>query len=265
MLVDDLKPAIDAALAAEVQLHPRGDREAQLQVPFYFADGDGYVIYLRQVGDAYELTDKAHTLQHLAYHLDISKLRDGTRAALLEQIQRRHGVEDRGGELVRNVPGRDDLGDAVFAFVQALGQISDLRMLEREIVRSTFREDLEITIRNSFADAHTDYTDAQHDPDEKYPIDWLLNGVSRPLAIFGLPSDEMALRAVVTARQFRDWGRPMRFIAVAEEQEKLARRTVAWVSDTFDKQFSTLKGNEELITEYLRAERVLAERLDRVV
>lgn len=76
--------------------------------------------------------------------------------------------------------------------------------------------------------------------------------------MFGVPHDEAALRAVVTARQWRDWGHQMRFIAVAQEQESLQRRHVAWLSDTFDKQFSALRGNEDALLGYLVAEHAIA-------
>ena len=51
------------------------------------------------------------------------------------------GLTDRSGELV--LPILDErYGDSFFSFVQALLRISDVSLLTREIVRSTFVEDL---------------------------------------------------------------------------------------------------------------------------
>jgi hypothetical protein len=261
-MLADLAPLISSALAQEVQLHARGDGEAQVEVPFYFPDGDGLVVYIRQMPDGrYEVTDKAHTLLHLSYHLDIGRLRDGTRANVLEQIRLRHGLDDREGELVRPAVTRAEIGHAVFNFVQALLQVSDIRMLERDIVRSTFREDLEQLILERFPTAQQDYTDAEHDPDGRYPIDYVLNGVKRPVAVFGVAGEESALKALVIAEKWQSWRRPLRLVAVEDEQQKLGRTTVAWLSDNFDKQFSTLHGNEEGVVAYLEAELEDARRL----
>lgn len=265
MAIDELESDISAALAREVRVHARRDGEVQVEVPFYFSDGDGFVVYVRDVGDGHlEVTDKAHTIQHMSYHVDTDKLRTGTRGGQFEQIRQRHRVEDRGGELVRTVLSDEGIGESVFAFVQALLQVSDLRLLEKEIVRSTFREDLRETIAGHFPGVIAGYFDAAKDPDARYPIDFLLNGVSRPVAVFGIPSDEAALVALVTAKQFREWGRRLRLVAVESDQKDLTRRNVAWLSDTFDKQFSTLHGNESAIFGYLEDELAMARLRDSV-
>jgi hypothetical protein len=265
MLADRLTPSISAALAQDVSLRNLGEREAQVKVPFYLPDGDGLAIYVRQVGDTFEITDKAYTLQNLSYHVDIDRLEDGPRAALFEKIRARHAVEDREGELVTTAASTSDVGRAVFNFVHALLQVADLRFLEREIVRSTFRHDFEHLVSEHFPAAVKDYTDPEHDRDGKYPVDFLLNGVARPIAVFGVQTEAAALKAVVTAEKFLSWERPMRFVAVEEDQEKaLSRRTVAWLSDTFDKQFSSLASNRREIAEYLdeelRVSRLLSNR-----
>jgi hypothetical protein len=255
MASDRLEADIASALAGEVRVHPRRNGDLQIQVPFFFPDGDGFVVYVREVGDGrFEITDKAHTIQHMSYHVDTAKLRAGTRGGLLEQIRRRHLVEDRDGELVRTAVSEAEIAEGVYAFVQALQQVSDLRLLDREIVRSTFREDLQQVILSHFPKAIANYFDPSHDPDGKYPIDFLLNGISRPVAVFGIISDEAALAALVTAKQYAEWQRPLRLVAVESDQEQLTRRNVAWLSDTFDKQFSALRGNEAAITDYLEDE-----------
>lgn len=258
-----MESQISSALAREVQLIPRGTNHAQLMVPFYFPDGDGLVIHVRPLGqDAGQLSDQAHTLQHLAYHSDLDKLRDGTRGELFERILSRHRIEDRDGELVREWTSGEPVGAAVFSFVQALLEISDLRVLDREIVRSTFREDLHDMIAQRFPHAIIRYVDPQHDPDGRYPIPFVLNGVSRPVAIFAISTDETALAAVVTAKQHAEWGRRLRLVAVEDDQSKLSRRTVAWLSDSFDKQFASFHGNEDVIASYLAEEYETARLLD---
>lgn len=255
VLPANLESTLASALAAESHVDRLSEREARIALPVYFPDGDAFVVYVRDAGaNGVEVTDKGNTLQNLSYHLDVDRLRDGTRGTVFERIRTRFGVEDRDGELVHLVPPGRELGTAVFGYVQAMHEVSDLRMLEREIVRSTFKDDLDQLLRAHFRLAVKNYTDPTLDPDEKYPIDWYINGVQRPLAVFGVATNEAALRAVVTAQRFHEWQRPMRFIAIAENQEDLSRRNVAWLSDHFDKQFSSLHNNETAITEYLEEE-----------
>lgn len=262
MIADMIKPAIESALAEDINLREISDREVQVYVPFYFPDGDGLVVHVRNANGCYEVTDKAHTLLHLSYHTDIDRIRaEGTRSSLLERIQHRHDIEDRDGELVA-VTNAAGIGRTVFSFVQALLEISDLRNLDREIVRSTFREDLDQLLTTHFTEIQRPYSDPRHDPQGEYPIPYLMNGTVRPLAIFDVGTDDAALRATVIATQYRNWGRTdMLFVAIEQDQEKLSRRNVSWLSNAFDKQFATLAGNEGAIVAYLHREWDISQRL----
>lgn len=262
MITEEIKPAIESALAEDISLREISDREAQVYVPFYFPDGDGLVVHVRNANGRYEVTDKAHTLLHLSYHTDVDRIRaDGTRSSLLARIQGRHDIEDRDGELVA-VTDTAGIGRTVFSFVQALLEISDLRNLDREIVRSTFREDLDQLLTAQFTEIQRPYSDPRHDPQGEYPIPYLMNGTVRPLAIFDVGTDDAALRATVIATQYRNWGRTnMLFVAIEQDQEKLSRRNVSWLSNAFDKQFATLAGNEEAIVAYLHREWDISQRL----
>lgn len=262
MIAEVIKPAIESALADDIDLREISDMEVQVYVPFYFPDGDGLVVHVRSANGRYEVTDKAHTLLHLSYHTDIDRIRaDGTRSSLFERIRHRHTIEDRDGELVA-VTDAAGVGRTVFSFVQALLEISDLRNLDREIVRSTFREDLDDLLTTHFAQLERAYSDPRHDPQGEYPIPYLMNGTVRPLAIFDVGTDDAALRATVIATQYRHWGRAdMLFVAIEQDQEKLSRRNVSWLSNAVDKQFASLAGNEEAIVAYLQREWGISQRL----
>jgi hypothetical protein len=261
VIAEVIKPAIESALAEDINLREISDTEVQVYVPFYFPDGDGLVVHVRSSNGGYEVTDKAHTLLHLSYHTDIDRIREGTRSSLLERIRGRHDVEDRDGELVAVTDGAG-IGRTVFSFVQALLEISDLRNLDREIVRSTFREDLDELLTTHFTGIQRAYSDPRHDPQGEYPIPYLLNGTVRPLAILDVGTDDAALRATVIATQYRSWGRTdMLFVAIEQDQEKLSRRNVSWLSNAFDKQFATLAGKEEAIVAYLNREWDISQRL----
>jgi Domain of unknown function DUF1828 len=251
----ELQERFSEAVGAEVRVESLGSHDTRVFVPFEFPDGDGLVVRLREVdGAGYEWTDMGHTFMHLSYDLDMDALESGNRKTFLEGIQTRAGLEEREGELV--LPTDQDVvaGD-LFQFVQALLQISDLRFLTRERVRSTFTEDLEGLLSKRFAErAQFGYSDSEHDPERRYPIDCLLNHLPRPLAIFGVGSDSQAGDATITLLQFQKWGRDMFAMGIYEDMEKLSGKSVARLSDVVDKQFSSLAGNETAIADYIERE-----------
>jgi hypothetical protein len=255
LALGELAGSLSEVVGAKVRVERLGERELRVFVPFEFPDGDRLVIRLRQHPDwGYEWTDMGHTFMHLSYDLDMDALASGNRKVLLETIEQRAGIQDRSGELVLPTHSDAVAGD-LFQFVQALLQISDLRFLSRERVKSTFSDDLRGLLKERFAKrAHFDYVDAEHDADGRYPIDCLLNGLPRPLAVFGIGNDAQARDATITLLRFRAWSRDLFAVGVHEEMEELTGKVLARLSDVVDKQFSSLAGNEGAIVDYVRRE-----------
>lgn len=250
-----LQNSFSEAIGSEVRVESQGSRDARVLVPFDFPDGDRLVVRLRDLGsEAYELTDMGHTFMHLSYDLDIDALESGGRKLLFESIQERAGLQERDGELV--LPTRADVvaGD-LFQFVQALLQISDLRFLSRERVRSTFGDDLKDLLSKRFVGrTQFEYSDSEHDPERRYPVDCYINHLPRPLAVFGIGSDTQAGDATITLLQFQKWGRELFAMGIYEDMAKVSGKSIARLSDVVDKQFSSLAGNEVAITDYIERE-----------
>jgi len=252
--IAELAEGFSAALGAEVDVETLGPREARVHVPFRFPDGDELVLRLRGDNGHYVWSDVGHTFMHLSYGLDTAGLERGNRRLLLDDIKSRAGMVDRDGELELTTTEADAAGD-LFQFVQALLQISDLRFLSREIVRSTFLEDLMGLLRDRFADhAIFEYHDAEHDPESRYPVACLVRDHGRDVAVLPIGSDDAARDATITALTFRRWGADLLFTAVHEEMESRSPRVVARLTDAVDKQFSSLAGQEDQITTYIARE-----------
>ena len=260
-MIPSLKNSIDAALADEVELREVDQGLTQVYVPFEFPDGDGLVLYVRHISpNSLQLTDRGHTLMHMAYHTDVARLAEGQRASLLEQIRLRHDVDEHDGEFV--MPSSlETVGSDVFRFSQALLEIADLRNLDREVVRSTFREDFTSLLTDRFPQAIRNFVDREHDERGDYPVPFVLNNTARPIGVFDINSDERALEAVVIANKMREWGHKMHVVAVEEDQETLTRKHVAWLSAALDKQFPALQGRESAIVDYLTEQHALSRRL----
>ncbi len=251
----ELEQALSAEIGGAVSVEPGINGARQVHTPFRFGDGDELVIHLRDLGnDRFEWSDTGHTFMHLSYWLDVDAIESGNRARILDEHLQQFEAEERDGELVLGAP-RPELGRSLFRFAQLLLHVSDLDFLSRDVVRSTFLEDFTILLSEEFQErALFDYVDPDRDPHAHYPVDCLVNGIDRPLAIFALSNDSRCRDATITLHQFREWGRELFSAGVFEDQEEINRKVLARFSDACDKQFSALMGNEEAIVNYLRRE-----------
>lgn len=250
-LAQDLSEALNAAIDVEAV----SPSEVQVHTPFRFADGDELVIHLREApGDGLEWSDTGHTFMHLSYWMDIDALESGNRAQLLDNHLTQFSAHESDGELLLPVNG-DQLGSSLFRFVQLLLHITDLDLLSRDLVKSTFMEDFRQLMRDSFGDdAHLDYVDLERDPNRNYPIDCLLNNRPRPVAVFALSNDARCRDATITLHWFREQDRDLFSTGVFEDQEQINRKVLARFTDACDKQFSSLAGQEGAVVDYLRRE-----------
>lgn len=260
MTLSDLRFSIASALSREITLSQIDAHTAQVWVPFYFPDGDGLVVHLRDAGgDDIEVTDSAHTFMHIGYHDDVDALRSGTRGGLLESIKLRHGVEDRNGELLTHTT-RGDVGQAVFGFVQALLEVSDLRNLSRANVRHSFREDV-AELLAGLPGMQTGYVNAARDPDGLYVMPYVMNGVDRPIAVYDINTNENATEAVLVVEKHAAWTPAMEFVAIERDQTTLGRKQTARLSQAFGKQFPAFQGHADEIVAYLEREHAVSRQL----
>jgi hypothetical protein len=239
----------------QIDLEQEGEERFLVVTPFRFEDGDHFVIVLKKDEGQWILSDEASTIMHLSYWMDDKALEagaSGNRREIMDSSLAGYRVQNQDGELVIPVV-ESRFGDALFNFIQALTKVNDISLLSREIVRSTFMEDL-----MEFLKQHVDkdrltfnWKDRQHDPQGNYIVDCHINSLKRPLLVYGVPNEAKANLAALSLRVFDSWDMPHQSLGVFEDQESLDPKPVARFTDAVEKSFSNLEGNKDAIRKYL--------------
>ncbi len=236
-------------VSEEIDVEHEGIDRYIVYTPFMFDDGDHFVIVLKKHDDHWRFTDEGHTFMHMSYE-DIDLLH-GTRKSIIDQVLLSFRLVNDAGELCLDVPD-GEYGDALFSFIQALVKISDTAYWTRERVHSTFMDDFRAVLEEKIPKKRRtfDYYDIQHDPDGKYPVDCRVNGLSRPLLVFGINSDSKCQYVQIALLQFERWGQQFRSMAIFEDQERINRGVLARFTDVVEKQFASL-GTRDRMEKYL--------------
>jgi hypothetical protein len=247
---DQIEKEFKAKICDEVNLTQEGLNRFIVFNPFMFDDGDHLVVLLKGTEGKWLFTDEGHTFMHVSYDdIDIDK---GTRKKIVDNVLLSYGIKNQEGELIAEIPD-NQFGDALYSYLQGLIKITDINYLTRERVRSTFMEDFRALIEETVPSDRRifNYYDKQHDPDGKYIADYRVNGIKRPLFLFGIPHDDKCRDVTITCLQFEKFNVPFRSMAIFEDQESINRKVLARFSDICDKQFSTLATNKDRISKYL--------------
>src|SRR3989304_1523453 len=140
MTVGTIEMDFRRKVGESVRLANEGVNRYRVFTPFLFEDGDHLAVVLKREDDRWVLSDEGHTYMHLTYDLDEKDLQRGNRQKIISNALSVFSVEDREGELRLLIP-KEQFGDGLFSFVQALLKISDVSYLSPERVKSTFLED----------------------------------------------------------------------------------------------------------------------------
>jgi hypothetical protein len=251
MNIQIIKKEFEDKVSRKINLIQEGIDRFRIDTPFLFEDGDNLVIILKNSGGQWYLTDEGHTFMHLTYDINYKDFQKGVRQKIISNAIAGFGLCDNQGELIIQVT-ENTLGDSLYSFIQGILKISDIEYLSRERVKSTFMEDLfeylEKTIpeeRRSFR-----YHDKQLDPAANYVIDCRINGMAKPIYVFGLTNDEKVRDATITLHQFERWSNEFKSVGIFHDQENISRKVLARFTDVVDRQFSSLASNHERISRY---------------
>ena len=223
MNTHSIKEEFRQRVSEQIDLEPQGNDRFLVMTPFRFEDGDHFLIALKRETDGWILTDEASTMMHLSYWLDTDAIESGNRRQIVDSSLSTFSVENRDGELVIPVSG-ERFGDALFDFVQALTKVTDISFLSREVVRSTFMEDLRAFLKSKVPEDRIQFNwHDDRDPGGKYPVDFRINNLRRPLFVYGIPNEDRMKDASISLLTFEKWQLKFQSCGIFENQEGKTR------------------------------------------
>lgn len=170
----------------------RPGRLFQVEIPAFLPDGDGVQPYLEPADDGgIRVTDIGQTTMRLSYTREI----DDAAQAALERVALRNGFVLEGGTLISDVEQKD-IVPALFglAQIQAVADAAIKPAKHRGPRAEEFREMVLAVLRGVFGADLEERVPLPESPD-LYEVDAILR-VGRPIAIFAVPNDLDAERAI---------------------------------------------------------------------
>lgn len=236
------------SLCARVAFIKREDGVTLLETPFVYPDGDHYPIYVSETGTGgIRIGDGGHTLMHLSYDHDVNAMFEGTRGRLRERILGETGIQEKDGAFYIDATV-ENLPEAVFRLGQALTRIYDLSLLSRQRAASVFYDDLWESLTRIVGEEkiQKDYL-PEVEGGDNYPIDFRIEGKhGTPVFVHGVPGrDKARLTTIILAFLLRQ-GVPFESLLVFENQQEIARRDLARLSDVGGQMISSLDAQDDL-------------------
>ncbi len=256
--LDVLSKHLRKSICDGIEIISKGVDAYQITTPFFFDDGDGYVIYLKMDDSGFYLTDNGHTIMHLSYWMDISQLtrEEGERAQLFNGILKAYQVKYFDGKLIMKLPTNiESIGNYFLAYVQAITKITDIDYLSRERVRRSFLDDLIRFLKDTYGvKARDRWSNPEFDREGTYAVDVRLDLAKVPIYVYAAWSDVRALNVVVSILTHKDWKENFRSLVIHEYVDELSKSTMKKIMDASDKQISAFYGKQQEIRDYIENE-----------
>ncbi|MBP5083473.1 MAG: DUF1828 domain-containing protein [Methanomicrobium sp.] len=259
MNAETLEKQFKSSVCSDIELVKEGIDRFQIFTPFRFDDGDHYVTVLKKRGDRWIISDEGHTLMHLSYSMDVDNLfGSGNRSEIFHKALTEYSTSENDGELYIEISDDNSYGNALYSIIQAISKVYDVLYLSREVVKSTFMDDLKQEI-HKLIPKNAKVTSKWHDSTDtnmNYVVDYKIEHKGkRPIFLFGLNGNQKIDDATITIL-WLEKKYDFFSIGIYEDQEKYSRKSVAKMTDACDRTFSSLPTNINKIRN------VIAEQID---
>ena len=92
--------------------------------------------------------------------------------------------------------------------------------------------------------------DQDRDPEKKYKVDCLVNGMPEPILVYALSNDNKTRDATIALHQFREWRVSFRPVGIFKDPNAVGRKVFARFNDVCKENFVGINENYARIRQY---------------
>ena len=233
-----------------ISLEPVDKNTMRLYAPFFHEDGDMLSMYIEldDNGDIVRINDFGNTLMRVSYTFDLGT--DNKQNVLRNIVTSNSGILDR-GEIIMETDSQR-LCETIFQYSQLVAKVSNIDILQREVVRSLFYDYLDDFVQNYLAEFEVKkfYTPTK---EKELLVDYCIPA-ARPLFLFGVNENNKASKTIISCLSFHKQQIPFRSLVVHEDYDKLSPFNRKQIMNVGDKQFFRLDDFKAEGLEYIRRE-----------
>ena len=220
-------------------IYERRPGKYQLIVPILHEDGDMVDVYLQDSpkGENYiRVCDFGMAIMRLSYTYELNT---ASRQRIFDSILINNGVQNEDGNMFLDIT-LGMLYEGILQFSSCVQKVCNMRYWSREIIRSTFYEDL-----MKYTTTTLQQFNPKHDvtPLSNYDIismDWSLTHNNRNFYMFGVHSNDKAKVAAIALLEFQKENLPFISLIVHEDMEELGKKEKLYITKNADIQYPSL-------------------------
>ena len=131
--------------------------------------------------------------------------------------------------------------------------MGDVLCLSKEYVQPTFMDDFQLLLEGIIPENRRkfDWHDEDHDSDKKYTVDCRINGLPKPLFVYGLSNNDRIRDATIKLQKIIQWNIPFLPLGIFQDREVANRQVVARFDDVCPMQFPNMESNRNEIITYI--------------
>ena len=289
MSFQELERELQAQICESVHIVTKDDGRHYIATPFFYGDGDGPVIALRQNGKGWVLSDEGNTMMRLSWRLSEKELKAPERQRKIADALALSQANQKDGELFLDVPN-SKYSEALFDFVHSLlivdelgypddssashslvpyleshddwrdypaaasgpsrqGHKSDLMSIPE--FKKGFNRLIEESLPlNRFK---FDWHDPEWDAAGNYTVDCMVNGMDIPLFLHAPGSNVQARDATITIYRFNEQKVKGRHAAIFRDASRLTKKVTSQLDAVCETQFYNFENEQGHIREYLQS------------
>ncbi len=226
----------------------------QLYLPIYHEDGDMIDLFIVPEADnKYKLCDYGLTLQRLSYSYDIDT---ANKEEILQKIISENGLLEEGGNIYLTTDANTVFTD-IMQITQAYAKIGCMRYFKREVIENLFYEMLDEFINEELIEFNPRKKVLPIAERDDLEADYEFSPNGHPVYLFGVKDVAKARLATISCLEYQRANLKFRGWVVNEDFEKLPRKDRSRLTNTCDKQFTSLEDFKSSARDFFNREKSL--------